>query len=65
MLEGNLYCPSTTQPAFTYSKLTVETLEQGVKYVQSKQERHQKDVWRHRVLLVSLLLTLNIFRTLF
>ena len=23
-----------TQPAFTYSKLTIETLEQGVKYVQ-------------------------------
>ena len=27
-------CP-TTQPAFTCSKLTIETLEQGVKYVQS------------------------------
>ena len=25
----------TTQPVFTCSKLTVETLEQGVKYVQS------------------------------
>ena len=24
-----------TQPAFTCSKLTIETLEQGVKYVQS------------------------------
>ena len=24
-----------SQPAFTYSKLTTETLEQGVKYVQS------------------------------
>ena len=24
-----------TQPAFTYTKLTIETLEQGVKYVQS------------------------------
>ena len=24
-----------TQPAITYSKLTIETLEQGVKYVQS------------------------------
>ena len=24
-----------TQPAFTFSKLTIETLEQGVKYVQS------------------------------
>ena len=26
---------SITQPAFTCSKLTIETLEQGVKYVQS------------------------------
>ena len=26
---------SPTQPAFTCSKLTIETLEQGVKYVQS------------------------------
>ena len=26
---------ATTQPAFTCSKLTIETLEQGVKYVQS------------------------------
>ena len=25
----------TSQPAFTSSKLTIETLEQGVKYVQS------------------------------
>ena len=25
----------TTQPAITCSKLTIETLEQGVKYVQS------------------------------
>ena len=24
-----------TQPAFSYLKLTIETLEQGVKYVQS------------------------------
>ena len=28
------YC-IPTQPAFTCSKLTIETLEQGVKYVQS------------------------------
>ena len=28
-------------PAFTSSKLTVETLEQGVKYVQSQQKRYQ------------------------
>ena len=26
---------SVTQPAFTCSKLTIETIEQGVKYVQS------------------------------
>ena len=26
---------NTTQSAFTFSKLTIETLEQGVKYVQS------------------------------
>ena len=26
-----------THPAFTCSKLTIETLEQGVKYVQSNQ----------------------------
>ena len=26
---------SFTQPAFTCSKITIETLEQGVKYVQS------------------------------
>ena len=25
----------TTQPAFAYSKLTMKTLEQGMKYVQS------------------------------
>ena len=28
-------CKSRTQPAFTCSKLTIETIEQGVKYVQS------------------------------
>ena len=37
--------------AFTYSKLTIETLEQSVKYANG-------------VVLVSLLLTLNIFHTL-
>ena len=34
------------QSAFTCSKLTVETLEQGVKYVQSQQQRHQNDARR-------------------
>ena len=62
----------TTQPVFTYSKLTIETLEQDVKYAHSltieTPERHQ---WRHsgvfivnfehisHLLLVFLLLTLN------
>ena len=32
--HGSHFC-QTTQPAFTCSKLTIETLEQGVKYVQS------------------------------
>ena len=48
MISANL---RYTQPAFTCSKLTIETLEQGVKYVQSY--------------MVSLLLTLNIFHILF
>ena len=46
MLDRVLCTPP--QPPFTCLKLTIETLEQGVKYV-----------------LVSLSLTLNIFRTLF
>ena len=29
------YYKNSTQPAFTCSTLTIETLEQGVKYVQS------------------------------
>ena len=44
VLEHDLWFPDTyvqapihwaTQPAITYSNLTIETLEQGVKYVQS------------------------------
>ena len=48
-----------SQPAITCSKLTIETLEQGVKYVQSLKlpERRQSPV--------TLLLILNIFHTLF
>ena len=42
-------------PAFTCSKLTIETLEQDVKYVQSQQQRYQNDT--SGVVLVSLLLT--------
>ena len=41
-----------TQPAITYSKLTIETLEQGVNYVQSLQENT-------RTAPLFLLLTLN------
>ena len=39
------YSRGDTQPTITYSKLTIETLEQGVKYVQSSQERHQNGVF--------------------
>ena len=34
LIPGNIKT-DTTQPAITCSKLTIETLEQGVKYVQS------------------------------
>ena len=38
-IEQGYYCYFkklfNSQAAFTYSKLTIETLEQGVKYVQS------------------------------
>ena len=30
-----IWCVDPSQPAITCSKLTIETLEQGVKYVQS------------------------------
>ena len=45
-----------SQPAITRSKLTIETLEQGVKYVQSN---------AIGIVLVSLLLLLDIFHPLF
>ena len=55
---------------FTCSKLTIETLEQGKKYVQIWQQRHQNDDigvvlmfvnFKHilHIVLVFLLLTLN------
>ena len=34
-IEGELQDKFASQPAFTCSKLTIKTLEQGVKYVQS------------------------------
>ena len=51
------------QLAITCLKLAMETLKQGVKYVQSLQQRNQKDA--NGFTLESLLLTLNIFLTLF
>ena len=38
-LARTLHCvpPLTTQPTFTCSKLTIETLEKGVEYGQSEQ----------------------------
>ena len=47
------------QLTFTCSKPTTETLEKGVKYVQSYQQKHQN------VVLEFVLLTLNIFHTFF
>ena len=35
MVDRVLNMPLGSQPAFTYSELTTETLEQGVQYVQS------------------------------
>ena len=47
-INDGVFSKIVNQPAITRSKLTIETLEQGVKYV-----------------IVSLLLTLKIFHTLF
>ena len=52
--------PKYPQPEITCSNLTIETLEQGMKYVQ---KRHQNEAICN--VLVSLLLTLNIFHDLF
>ena len=59
--NSNLF-HAITQPAIRCSKLIIETLEKGVKYDQSQQERYQNDA--NGIVLVSLLLTLNIFHTL-
>ena len=67
LLQSLKISENHTQPAFTCSKSTVETLEQGVKYVQRSQRRW----WRRsgvfivnfghisHLALVFLLLTLN------
>ena len=47
----------------TRTKSTIETLEKEGRYIQSQQQRDQIDVVE--VVLVSLLLTLNIFHTSF
>ena len=44
-------------------KVTIETIEEGVKYVQSQQIKYRNDVIY--VVLVFLLLTFNIFHTFF
>ena len=57
----NIYSNNDSQPEFACSKLAIATLGQGVKYVQSKQSRHQSDVIDHipHLVLVFLLLNLN------
>ena len=52
---------ATAHLTFTCSNLTTEILERYVKYVQSRQQKHRKNV--NDVVLVFLLLTLNIFHT--
>ena len=58
------------QPVITCSKLTIETLEQCVKCSKLTIKTPERRHWRHQndaigVVLVSLLLTLDIFHTLF
>ena len=52
-----------TQLTFDCSNSTIETLEKGVKYVQSLQYKHQNDIID--VILVFLWLTLNILYIFF
>ena len=37
LFAGLQFYQKCTQPSITYSKLTIETIEEGVKYVQSSQ----------------------------
>ena len=55
----------TVDPANIYfsKSATIETIEEGVKYVQGQQYKHQNDV--SDVVLVFLSLTLNVFHTFF
>ena len=52
-----------SQKTTTYSKLATEASEQGVKTVQNSEWRHMNDV--NDIVLVLLLLTGNIFYTMF
>ena len=52
-----------SQPVITCSKLTIKTLEKGVEYVQSQQQKHQNNT--NGIVLVFSLLTLKAFQTLF
>ena len=54
-----------TQLAFTCSKLTIEILEQGVKYIQKYTIKTLASFTANGIVLVFLLLTLNIFHILF
>ena len=56
-------CLFSTQQIFTCSKLTIETAEKGVKYVQSQQKRDQCE--NSDVVLVSVLTILNIVHAFF
>ena len=52
-----------SQPVITCLKLTIKTLEKGVEYVQSQQQKHQNNT--NGIVLVFSLLTLKVFQTLF
>ena len=57
------YCLLYLKPAITYSKVTIEMLEQGKKYVHVNNKDTRTT--QMALFLVPLLLTLNIFHTLF
>ena len=61
LLHSYLKTPYLTQQPFTCFKSAIEALEKGLTYVQSYQWKYQKDAIE--VVLVSLLLTLNYFKS--
>ena len=58
-MMGTLGINELSQPTFTCSKSTIETLEKGQKYVQ----KYNKNNGVNDVVLVYLLLNLNLFPT--